>query len=144
VIAYAQISEAICFARNAWRDFSPMSAQFAALHVFEKIPAVSSNPFALSGQASRGCCSQGQQRRTHMKLVYKLAMIGAVFASGVTAASAHTRNWNSGSMTEPFYGGHASEDIYGTPVMGGYNNYGVSRPYISATPQNDNYNSGGN
>jgi hypothetical protein len=78
-----------------------------------------------------------------MKLVYKLAVIGAVLASGITAASAHTRNWNSGSMTGPFYGGYASEDIYGNSAMRDHNNYGVNRPYISATPQKDKYNPGG-
>ena len=79
-----------------------------------------------------------------MKTVTKIAMVGAVLAFSATAASAQTRNWNSSSMTGSFYGHYGSEYIYGQPAMRDHNNYGVSREYIWATPQNDNYNSGGN
>ena len=78
-----------------------------------------------------------------MKTVTKIAMVGAVLAFSATAASAQTRNWNSGLMTGPFYG-EGSEYIYGQPAMRDHNNYGVSREYIWATPQNDGYNPGGN
>lgn len=80
-----------------------------------------------------------------MKLVYKIAMIGAVLASGITAASAQNtgrsvydnpaRNWNSDLRAGPFYSGEAFE-------MRDHNNYGVSRDYIWATPQNDSYSPG--
>ena len=71
-----------------------------------------------------------------MKTVIKIAMLGASLAFSVAAASAQTL------MTEPFYDNYGSGYVYG-PAMRDHNNYGVSREYIWATPQNDNYNSGG-
>jgi len=82
-------------------------------------------------------------KEINVKTVTKIAMLGAVLAFGVTAASAQTRNWNSGPRTGSFYGDYGPEYTYGYPAMRDHNNYGVSREYIWATPQNDGYNPGG-
>ena len=86
-----------------------------------------------------------------MKLVSKIAIVGALLISGATAASAQntgrpsidnpTRNWNSGLMTGPSYGYYG----YGEAGRGfeAHNNYGVSPDYLWATPQNDSYNDHG-
>lgn len=83
-----------------------------------------------------------------MKNISKIAMIGAVLAAGVTAASAQntgrpsidnpTRHWESGLMTSPGYSGGGYG--YGPVEYMDHNNYGVAKDYIWATPQNDNYN----
>jgi hypothetical protein len=76
-------------------------------------------------------------------------MIGAVLAAGVTAASAQstgrpsidtpTRNWDSGLRTAPGYSGYGyNQGEYG--YMGHEANYGSTRDYVWATPQNDGYN----
>lgn len=81
-----------------------------------------------------------------MKYFSKIAIIGAMLAAGVTAASAQstgrpsidtpTRNWDSGLRMNPSYGYDQGE--YGS--MGHEANYGSTRDYIWATPQNDGYN----
>lgn len=86
-----------------------------------------------------------------MKLVSKIAIVGALLMSGATAASAQntgrpaidnpTRNWNSGLMTGPSYYGFGEAGPYG--AFEDHNNYGVSSDHIWATPQNDNYNDHG-
>jgi hypothetical protein len=85
-----------------------------------------------------------------VKYISKIAMIGAVLAAGVTAASAQntgrpsidtpTRNWNSGLLAQPGYG--YDQDEYG--YMGHEANYGSTRDYVWATPQNDGYNTSEN